>query len=223
VAVISQKSLSFLTDLKHNNNRDWFISQKKRYDEYKADYHRVIAEFLEVMKQGDPSLERLEVKQCTFRINRDIRFSKDKSPYKSHMGIWMSTNVLSGNGPGYYIHIEPGASFLSGGLYNPEAPELKKVRRELDFFHDDLEEILAEPGFKKVFGDLDRENALKTSPKDYPKDHPAIKYLQLKSFTASAPINDSQLKAKNFVSNTAAKLLLLKPLNEYLNRALTQE
>ncbi|HLA56387.1 MAG TPA: DUF2461 domain-containing protein [Flavobacterium sp.] len=218
--MISPESLQFLEDLKKNNNRDWFQANKVRYEAYKKDYHQLISEFLEAMKPLDPALKMLEVKNCTFRINRDIRFSKDKSPYKSHMGIWMNTNPSGVNAPGYYIHFEKGKSFLAGGFYSPEASELKKIRKEIDFFHDDLEAIVSDKNFKSVFGDLDRTNALKTSPKNFEKDHPAIEFLKLKSFTASAKIDDKSLNDKNFVNDTAKKLHLLRPLTEFLNRAL---
>ena len=104
--MLSEKSFQFLIDLKSNNNRDWFLDNKKRYEEYKKDYHQLIQGFLEILKPQDASLELLEVKNCTFRINRDIRFSKNKDPYKTHMGVWMNTNRGNNNGPGYYIHIE---------------------------------------------------------------------------------------------------------------------
>lgn len=221
--MISKQALGFLDDLKKNNNRDWFISQKKRYEEYKTEYHEIIGQVLQLMKKGDPKLDRLEVKNCTFRINRDIRFSKDKSPYKTHMGIWMNTNPGNGNGPGYYIHIEPGKSFLAGGFYQPEASELKKIRKEIAFFHEDLEEIVANPEFKKVFGNLDQENSLKTAPKDFEKDHPAIHFLKLKAFTATASIPDKTLQSKDFAKDVTSKLLLLKPLNEFINRALNAD
>ena len=223
--MLSKNSLQFLEDLKANNNRDWFLANKKRYEDYKKDYHELIAAFLNVMKPMDASLAMLEVKNCTFRINRDIRFSKDKSPYKSHMGIWMSSNSHGVNAPGYYIHIEKGASFIAGGLYAPEASELKKVRKEIAFFYDDLEEILNDKKLKTQFGGFSRTegNALKNAPKDYDKDHPAIEFLKLKSFTVSKKIADKELLDKDCVKNIAGTLIAIKPLIAFLNRGLTFE
>ena len=148
--MLSEKSIQFLQDLKSNNNRDWFLDNKKRYEEYKKEYHQLIQDFLEILKPQDASLELLEVKNCTFRINRDIRFSKNKDPYKTHMGIWMNTNHGNNNGPGYYIHIEKGNSFFAGGMYGPENDDLRKIRKEIAFFYEDLESILGEAKFKKV-------------------------------------------------------------------------
>lgn len=223
--MLSNESLQFLDDLKANNNRDWFLDNKKRYETFKKDYHQLVGDFLDEMKPLDASLELLEVKNCTFRINRDIRFSKDKSPYKSHLGIWMSTGAKGANRSGYYLHIERGGSFIAGGFYSPEPEDLKKVRKEIAFFYDDLEEILADKSFKKEFGTLDRNetNALKNAPKDYEKDHPAIEFLKLKSFTASQKFDISEVSKKDFVSRMSKKLIALKPLNDFINRALTSE
>ncbi|AWH83634.1 TIGR02453 family protein [Flavobacterium album] len=221
--MIAKESLQFLEDLKNNNHRDWFQANQKRYDAYKKEYKQLAEAFIAEMSKGDSTLSHLEAKNCMFRINRDIRFSKDKSPYKTNMGIWMSAGNKSFNLAGYYIHIEKGASFIAAGLHQPEALELKKIRREIDGFYEDLEAIVNDPEFKKVYGGLDRENILKTTPKDYEKDNPAIEFLKLKSFTATAKLSDKDIEDKDFVKKTAKKLLVLQPFVEFINRALTTE
>ncbi|RYJ36725.1 DUF2461 domain containing protein [Flavobacterium anhuiense] len=223
--MLAKESLQFLDDLKKNNNREWFQENKKRYEVFKKDYHLLVSDFLDVMKPLDPSLELLEIKDCTFRINRDIRFSKDKSPYKSHLGVWMSAGVKGANRSGYYVHIEKGGSFIAGGFYSPDAEELKKVRKEIAFFYDDLQEILNDKNFKKEFGSLDvnENNSLKSMPRGYEKDHPAIEFLKLKSFTASQTYDISEVTKKDFVKKMSQKLIALKPLNEFINRALDTE
>jgi uncharacterized protein (TIGR02453 family) len=223
--MISEKSLQFLKDLKSNNNRDWFLDNKKRYEQYKKDYQQLIQGFLEVLKPQDANLELLEVKNCTFRINRDIRFSKNKDPYKTHMGIWMNSNHGNNNGPGYYIHIEKGNNFIAGGMYGPEKDDLRKIRKEIAFFYEDLEAILSDEKFKKVYSGLNvtETNSLKNGPKDFEKDHPAIEFLKLKSFVSIHKLDDSELTKPNFIRETAAKLILLKPLLEFLNRGLFTE
>lgn len=223
--MVAEESLQFLEDLKANNNREWFQENKKRYDAFKKDYHQLVTSFLDAMKPLDPALEMLEVKKCTFRINRDIRFSKDKSPYKSHLGIWLSSGSKGYNRSGYYVHLEKGASFVAGGFYAPEADDLKKVRKEIAFFHEDLEEILNEKQFKKVFSGFDRneKSTLKNPPRGYDKEHPAIELLKLKSFEALQRIDISEALDKDFVSTTVKKLILLKPLNEFINRALAAD
>ena len=223
--MLAKESIQFLDDLKANNNRDWFLDNKKRYEIFKKDYHQLVAAFLDALKPLDPSLELLEVKNCTFRINRDIRFSKDKTPYKTHLPIWISSGSKGLNRSGYYIHLDSKESFIAGGLYSPEADDLKKIRKEIAFFYDDLEEILNEKKFKSIFGKMEYNdtNALKNAPKDYEKDHPAIAFLKLKSFTAHHKIAIADALKADFVSKTVDKLIVLQPLNDFINRALTSE
>jgi len=223
--MLKQESLQFIQDLKNNNNREWFQANQKRYDAYKNEYKQLVAAFIEEMSKGDDSLKHLEFKDCSFRINRDIRFSKDKSPYKTNMGIWMSAGNKNTNLAGYYVHIEPGASFIAGGVHWPDAADLKKIRREIDGFYEDLDVIVEDKEFKKLFGELDRDenNTLKSSPKDFDKAHPAIEFLKLKSITATAKLDDKAVTNKDFVKETSKKLLVLKPLVEFINRALTTE
>ena len=223
--MITKEAIQFLEDLVANNNTDWMHANKKRYDIYKKDYHHFIASLLAEMKPLDKSLEPLEVKNCTFRINRDIRFSKDKSPYKTNMGAWFSQNKFRKNSPGYYVHFEKGNSFIAGGVWCPEPEELKKIRKEIAFFHEDLDKIVNDKNFKSEFKEMTREenNVLKKAPKDYDPNHPAIEFLKLKSFTASQRIDDSLFSDKDFSKKVAQKLMVLKPLNDFLNRALETE
>jgi uncharacterized protein (TIGR02453 family) len=220
--MITKEALQFLADLIANNNTEWMHENKKRYESYKKDYHNFIASILSEMKPLDKSLEPLEVKNCTFRINRDIRFSKDKSPYKTNMGVWMSQNKNRKNSPGYYIHFEKGNCFVAGGVWCPEPNELKLIRKEIEFFHDDLEAIVSDKNFKKEFNDLDRgeNNVLKKAPKDFDPNHPAIEFLKLKSFTASHKIDDKIFTDKDFSKTIAKQLITLKPMNDFLSRAL---
>jgi uncharacterized protein (TIGR02453 family) len=223
--MISKDALLFMKDLKENNYRDWFQAHQDRYGLYKKEYKQIVEAFIAEMSKGDDTLSHLEFKDCSFRINKDIRFSKDKSPYKTNMGIWMSAGTKNTNLAGYYVHIEEGAGFIAAGIHQPDAADLKKVRREIDGFYEDLEEIVTAPDFKKCYGSLDSDdkNTLKTAPKDYAKDHPAIDFLKLKSFTATAKLSDQDIAGKDFVKETSKKLLVLKPFVEFLNRALTTE
>jgi uncharacterized protein (TIGR02453 family) len=223
--MLSKDTLQFLEDLKANNNREWFLENKKRYEAFKKDYHQLVSDFLDAMKPLDSSLEMLEVKNCTFRINRDIRFSKDKTPYKTHLGVWLSSGSKGLNRAGYYVHINKEASFIAGGFYMPEAEDLKKVRKEIAFFHEDLEAILSEKNFKREFVDFDRNerSMLKNPPRGYEKDHPAIELLKLKSFETSQKFDISEVLDKNFVAKMSQKLIVLKPLIDFMNRALAAD
>ena len=223
--MITKDALKFLDDLIANNNTDWMHANKKRYEVYKKDYHNFIDGILSEMKVLDPKLEPLEIKNCTFRINRDIRFSKDKSPYKTNMGVWLSQNKFRKNAPGYYIHYEKGNCFIAGGVWCPEPNELKLIRKEIEFFYDDLNKILTDKDFQKEFGDLTRnENEMpKKAPKDIEPNHPAIENLKLKSFTALQKIDDAIFTDVNFNKVISKKLIALKPLNDFLCRALETE
>lgn len=223
--MITKEALRFLEDLIANNTTEWMHANKKRYDNYKKDYHNFIASLLAEMKPLDPSLEPLEVKNCTFRINRDIRFSKDKSPYKTNMGVWMSQDKNRKNAPGYYIHYEKGNCFIAGGVWCPEPNELKKIRKEIEFFFDDLEAIVSDKNFKSKFNELDKSegNILKKAPKDFDPNHAAIEFLKLKSFTASHKIDDAAFTDNDFSKKIAQQLIALKPLNDFLSRALETE
>lgn len=223
--MITKDTLLFLDDLKANNHKEWFQGNQKRYDLYKKNYKEVVEAAIAELGKGDENIAHLEFKNASFRINRDIRFSKDKTPYKTNMAIWMSAGNKEWNLAGYYIHVERGASFIAAGLHQPDAPQLKKIRREIDGFTEDLEAVLNEPEFKKLFGNLDRDenNVLKSAPKDYDKEHPAIEFLKLKSFTVTAKLTDKELEDKDFVKKTVKKLLAAKPLVDFLNRALTTE
>ena len=180
---------------------------------------------MDALKPLDPSLELLEIKNCTFRINRDIRFSKDKTPYKTYVGIWISSGSKGNNRSGYYVHLERDKSFIAGGFYCPKADDLKKIRREIAYFYDDLDAILQEKNFKKEFGDFDRNESstLKNPPRGYEKDHPAIENLKLKSFEASHKFDISEVLKEDFVPKMTRKLIALKPLNDFINRAVTTD
>ena len=222
--MLSKEAVKFIDDLAQNNSTEWMHANKKRYEAYKKDYHSYIGMVLSEMKLLDPSLGNLEVKKCTFRINRDIRFSKNKQPYKTNIGLWFPTNSTK-NAPGYYLHFEKGNSFVAGGVYCPENTELKKIRKEIEFFYDDLNEILTEKKFIEQYKALsvDENNKLKKAPKDFDSNHPAIELLKFKSFTTAQKIDDKLFFQPDFSKIIAQKMIVLKPLNDYLNRALETE
>lgn len=223
--MLSKDTLQFIADLKANNNRDWFLENKKRYEIVKKDYHQLIASLLEALKPLDPSLEMLEVKDCTFRINRDVRFAKDKSPYKTNLGIWISSGAKHTEASGYYLHIENGTCFVGGGLYCPQPDQLQKIRKEIHFFYDDLLEVLNDAAFKSTYETLNRDenSTLKNPPKGYDKEDPAVEYLKLKSFTATQKFDSKLVTQKDFVPMIVEKMIALKPFNNFIDRALYTE
>src|SRR6478752_915987 len=215
--MLSKDTLQFLADLKANNNRDWFLENKKRYETVKKDYHQLIASLLEALKPFDLSLEMLEVKDCTFRINRDVRFSKDKSPYKTNLGIWISSGAKHTEASGYYLHIENETCFVGGGLYCPQPDQLQKIRKEIHFFYNDLQEIINDPTFQSTYQNLNRDenSTLKNPPKGYDKEDPAVEFLKLKSFTATQKFDSKLVTQKDFVPMIVEKMIALKPFNNF--------
>ncbi len=213
--------LKFLKDLKKNNDRVWFEKNKPRYLEAKQEFENFIGALLEEMAKFDDSIAKLDPKKLPFRIYRDVRFSKDKSPYKTNMGAGISPNGKLVQEPGYYIHIEPGKSFVAGGIYMPDAPNLAKIRQEIDYSADKFNKVLNNKAFKKLYPTLDDFDKLKTMPKGYAKDHPQIEILKHKSFIVSHNYSDKEVIDKKFIKNVAAHAKVIKPLNDFIKEAIS--
>ena len=213
-------TIKFLKDLKKNNNKEWFDKNRKLYETAKADYIEFVTLLLNELKKKDSTLEALEAKKCMFRINRDVRFSKDKSPYKTNMGAGFNKGGKMVQLAGYYFHCEPGQCFVGGGLWMPMAPDLKKVRQEIDYNFDELKKIIANKEFIAQFGQLEKTDMLSRPPKGYEVTNPAIEFLKLKSYTASQKIDEKLFTEVDFSKKIAQKLITLKPMNDFLRRAL---
>ncbi len=222
--MIQKATLKFLAELKKNNHKPWFDANRTAYDEAKKDFAAFIQAVLDGLSKTDPSIAHLAAKDCMFRINRDVRFSKDKSPYKTNMGAFMNKGGKKAMTAGYYFHMEPGGSFAGGGLYMPMPEQLKKVRQELDYNFSDFKKIVLSKKFESVYGSLDRDSEylLSRVPKGYEPDNPAADYLKLKSFVATYQLKDAQLTSPTLVKETIAGLKALQPLLEFLNTALEE-
>ncbi len=210
----------FLKNLSKNNNREWFEKHKSEFIEAKNEFEAVVASLLQGVVHFDPALSGLDPKKLTFRIYRDVRFSKDKRPYKTNMGATFSPGGKLMVKPGYYLHIEPGnKSFVAGGLYMPIPENLIKIRQEIDYNPKRLAMVLSERKFKKLFSGFDESDKLKTAPKGYPKDHPQLEWLKLKSFIVVHKLTDKEVLNKNFLKTLTSALQNIKPLNDYLSEA----
>lgn len=215
---IKKSTLDFLKELKKNNNREWFLSNKSMYLESKANYEAFVKEILDNIVEFEPIIKGLEVKSCIYRINRDIRFTNDKSPYKSHLGAFIVRGGRQ-NGdkyPGYYFHIEPGNnSMIAGGAYIPPAPWLAAIREKIDDHGNKLLKIISNKDFIATFGQLEGEK-LKTAPKGYPKDHPHIGLLRMKSFLVSKMLSDKLVTSEECFDVVLNAARTMKPLNDFL-------
>ncbi len=220
MASISKATFQFLTDLKANNQREWFTANKKRYEEAKAEFEVFVEALITRIVAFDPSISHHKAKDCVFRIYRDVRFSKDKSPYKTHFGAHVTPAKSRSEihtRAGYYIHIEPGASMLAGGAYLPEATWLKNIRQEIDYNGAEFRSIIEGKGFKAIFGQVEGDK-LKTMPKGYAVDHPDIELLKHKSFLASHALTDKQVLDAGFADHAAMVFKVLHPFDQFLNR-----
>ncbi|HEY6062082.1 MAG TPA: DUF2461 domain-containing protein [Chitinophagaceae bacterium] len=220
--MLQPATIKFLKDLKKNNNKPWFDKNRKKYEEAKADFARFIQAVIDQHGKKDTTIKTLLAKDCMFRINRDIRFSKDKSPYKTNFGASINKGGKKAWGSaGYYFHLEPGQCFAGGGLYGPMPDILKKVRQEIDYNFADFKKITGSKKFKTTYGDLDKsaEFLLSRVPKGYEPDNPAAEYLKLKSYIAIMKINDTDLTTKDLIKKTAAAFEALQPLIEFMNES----
>ncbi len=218
---ISTTTLQFLRELQANNNREWFQENKPRYETAKTEFENFIDALILEIGSFDETIRHQTAKNCVFRIYRDVRFSKDKSPYKTHFGAHITSAARRSeihSRAGYYIHIEPGSSMLAGGAYLPQSDWLKSIRHEIAFNGDEFRKILAGSDFKKYFGTMEGEK-LKTTPKDYPADHPEIELLKHKSFLASHNPGDEVVTGGDFLKHAARVFKALHPFDEFLNRA----
>jgi uncharacterized protein (TIGR02453 family) len=220
--MLQKKTLDFLAELRENNTRDWFEANRKQYEASKKDVEQLVNQLIAGISTFDNGLHGLEAKSVMFRIFKDVRFSKDKSPYKTNLGAWMAGGGKDSMNAGYYLHVESGdKSFLAGGSYMPPANVLKAIREAIDDDHEGLREILAHKDFVKNFGGLEGET-LKTTPKGYDKDHPAIDLLRHKSMVVSHKITDKELVSAGFVEKAVGIYKTMYPLTIFLNRAIAE-
>lgn len=215
-------TITFLKNLKKNNNKTWFDQNKEKYLMARSDFEKFASTLLQKMISFDSTLKELEAKKCMFRINRDIRFSKNKTPYKINLSASFIKGGKKSINAGYYFHLQPGNnSFVGGGLWMPAAPELKKVRQEIDYCFPEFKKIISNAAFIKNYGELEREKdqMLVNVPKGYDKENPAAGYLKLKSFVATKYIPDSALQQPQLINEVNNALKALKPLLQFINRS----
>lgn len=224
--MIEKNSIRFLQELAVNNNKVWLDGKTKEYESARANFLHTVATLINATAKFDAAIGQLEPGKCVFRLNRDIRFSKDKTPYKTNFGASLKMGGKKSLFAGYYLHIEPGNnSFAGGGIWHPEPDTIKKIRQEIDYNSDEFFAIIRHKNFRKQYGDLqvDDETSLKREPKEYGKDHPAIKYLKLKSWIAGRKFSDEEITAAGFVDTVSDSFRALQPLVQFLNVAVSTD
>ena len=210
-----QSALTFLSNLQQNNDRGWFKANRPAYDSARSAVEDFLDEIIDALR-GPDHLEALTGKQCLSRIYRDVRFSKDKSPYKINMGAMIAPGGWHNTRLGYYVSIQPGGeSMVAGGLYQPDRDQLMRFRQIVDLRPARLLEILNMPAFVQAFGSLEGER-LKTAPKGYDRDHPRIEMLQLKQIFAMRSFSDQEILTEGFADRVVGYCRVLRPFLDYL-------
>lgn len=215
---VKKSTLEFLNILKDNNNREWFIKNRSLYTDARDNFESFVQAIINKIIDFEPIMKGLEVKSCVYRINRDIRFSNDKSPYKTHLGAFIVKGGKK-NGDkfaGYYIHIEPGKSIIAGGAYMPPTPWLSAIREKIDEEPQKLIRIINNKDFIKYFRKIDGEK-LKKAPKGYHTDHPNIDLLRFKSYLVVNEVTDEFVLSDKYFSHIMNVIKAMKPLNDFLN------
>lgn len=210
--------LEFIAELKENNTREWFEANKQRYLKIKEEHESMLDKVIDGIASIDLYTGRPATKDCVFRIYRDIRFSKDKQPYKEHIGAFISQGGRKTSKPGYYLHLDPGNCFYGGGIYMPPPDILKKLRNEIYFDADTFKGILEEKKFKKMFGDL-YEDKLVKAPKDFDPEFANIDLLKYKSYFVERPLKDEEVTSPDFVKIILETTKQMQPFQKFLYRA----
>lgn len=214
--------LNFLSNLSENNNREWFNDHKEQFVLLKDDFEGFIHELIPKVREIDPTIGPVEAKNCIFRIYRDVRFSKNKDPYKTHFGAYIASGGRKSKTCGYYLHIDPKEAFIAAGAYNPEPQILKEIRYELLDRTDDFKKIIENKDFKKIYGELAGEK-LKTVPKGFPKDFKDLELIKLKSFEVFHMIDEKTIVSEGFENYILDTMKLAVPYNQFFNRLIEHE
>lgn len=217
--MIRPELFTFLKEIKENNNKEWFDANRSRYKDLREHFINYVTLLVHELGQMDPSVAFQDPKKTVFRINRDIRFSQDKSPYKTNMGSFITPGGKNAQNAGYYLHIEPGECMIAGGIYMPPSKELKIIRDEVFNNAAEFRSIIEDKEFKETFGELYGEK-LKTAPQGFPKDHPDIDLVRYKSYTVARMVPDSFLTSPDSLNEVMEVYRVMKPLNDFLNHAL---
>ncbi len=216
MATLSPEVFGFLKKLNKNNNREWFTENKNLYTESQHNVIVFLEDLLKEMSEFDEELAKIDAKKSLFRIYRDTRFSKDKIPYKTNFGASLGMGKGSQKG-GYYLHLEPGKSFIAGGIYMPESSVLKELRKEISLYGNEFLAIVNNKDFKKHFPELDQDDKLKKIPQGFEKEDPMAEYLKLKNFIVVYYLKDEEILEKDAAKNLTKIFKLMKPLNDFLN------
>jgi uncharacterized protein (TIGR02453 family) len=213
--------LQFLKELDEHNQRDWFEANRGRYEKTRKDFLDLTATLIDEIRKIDEEVPLLQPKDCMFRIFRDVRFSNDKRPFKTNYGSYMARGGRKSGFAGYYLHIEPGEYFVSGGVYMPSPENLAAIRQEIYYHSAEYLELIEEEPFRSSF-DQHYFDPLKTAPKGFPKDWEHIGLIRNRSYGFGKSLTESELLDEKFVEKSLSFFRMLRPLNHFYNRAISE-
>ncbi len=216
-------NLAFLDKLKENNNREWFEAHRDEYQQSQEELLSFAEALIKRIQSFDPAIGVLKPKDTIFRIYRDVRFSKDKRPYKTARGVVISHGGRKSQFASYYVHVEPGASFAGGGIYHPAKPVLDAMRKKIYYEYQSFFNIINNPGFNKTFGKVSSDEKLKRMPKGYDEGHPADDYLKYKSYIIGTELSDDWMTNPELADHLANLLQPAKPFLHFINEAIEED
>jgi uncharacterized protein (TIGR02453 family) len=221
--MIQASTLKFLKELKKNNTKEWFDDNRIAYENAKDDFLAFTQELIDGVVKFDNNILKanLNAKNCVTRLNRDVRFSKDKSPYKTNFFAMINQGGKKSNLACYYMQLQPGNSFTGGGVYMPMPPDLQKFRQEIDYNFKEWKAIVENKAFKKAYEKgIQSPETLSRPPKGYYDTNPAIEYLKMKGFFTMNPLTDELLQSKTAIKTILQNFETVKPVVDFLNTAL---
>jgi len=220
--MLQKELLDYLKALARNNNKSWFDRQRSKYDLVRENFIDEITQLIREMGKFDPPISNLVAKDCVFRINRDVRFSKDKSPYKTNFSAYFNKGGKKSNGAGYYLSIQPGGNTMAGGgIWMPLPADLAKIRQEIDYNFNDWKKMTGQAAFKKMFPEgITADETLTRPPKGYDPGNPAIAFIKMKSLIVSRSFTDKEVTDRSFIPAVASTFKAMKPLVDFINQAI---
>ena len=224
--MINKSTIKFLKDLKLNNSKEWLDNNRKSYEDAKNDILTLTSQLIISISDLDKTVSNayLEPKKCITRLNRDLRFAKDKTPYKTDYYIVLNKNGKNSPSAFYYLHIEPDNCFVGGGVYNPQLDQFKKIRQEIDYAFDEWTTIIKDKTFKKIFpSGINNSGVLARTPKEFDESNKAKEFIRMKGFYTMEKLTDKEIISIDTFDKINSYFKTTKPLVDFLNRAIEND
>ena len=224
--MINKQTLKFLKDLKINNSKEWLDENREKYDAAKSDILTLTEQLITAVGDFDQTISNafLDPKKCITRLNRDLRFARDKTPYKTDYYIVLNKDGKNSASAFYFLHIEPDNCFAGGGVYNPQPEQLKKIRQEIDYAFEEWTAIIKDKLFKKTFpAGINNSGVLSRLPKEFGEENKASEFLKMKGFYTMEKLTDKEIMSEDTFKKINSYFKTTKPLVDFLNKAIEND